>query len=208
LGHTVGWRSISWRLITGFEPFGGAGLNPSQLLVEELAKEKLLGVDLKTAILPVEFDRAAEILLAKINEISPSVVICFGQAEGRSAITPEKIAINLDDARIADNSGDLRKQQEIEVGGADGHFSTLPVEKMVLAINEAGVAASLSLSAGSFVCNHIFYRMQQALLGRGIRSGFVHLPLVPEQSAQFPNQPTMSLNQMISAAKAAILSTL
>ena len=195
-------------LVTGFEPFGGASLNPSQLLVEELAKEKLPGVDLKTAILPVEFDRAAETLLAKINEFSPSVVICFGQAEGRSTITPEKVAINLDDARIADNSGDLRKQQEIEVGGADGHFSTLPVEKMVLAINEAGVAASLSLSAGSFVCNHIFYRMQQALLGRGIRSGFVHLPLVPEQSAQFPNQPTMSLNQMISAAKAAILSTL
>ncbi|MEY3714593.1 MAG: hypothetical protein RJB59_396 [Actinomycetota bacterium] len=195
-------------LVTGFEPFGGASLNPSQLLVEELAKEKLPGVDLKTAILPVEFDRAAETLLAKINEFSPSVVICFGQAEGRSTITPEKIAINLDDARIADNSGDLRKQQEIEVGGADGHFSTLPVEKMVLAINEAGVAASLSLSAGSFVCNHIFYRMQQALLGRGIKSGFVHLPLVPEQSAQFPNQPTMSLNQMISAAKAAILSTL
>lgn len=195
-------------LVTGFEPFGGASLNPSQLLVEELAKEKLPGVDLKTAILPVEFDRAAETLLAKINEFSPSVVICFGQAEGRSMITPEKIAINLDDARIADNSGNLRKQQEIEVGGADGHFSTLPVEKMVLAINEAGVAASLSLSAGSFVCNHIFYRMQQALLGRGIKSGFVHLPLVPEQSAQFPNQPTMSLNQMISAAKAAILSTL
>ena len=195
-------------LVTGFEPFGGASLNPSELLVEELAKEKLPGVDLKTAILPVEFDRAAETLLAKINEFSPSVVICFGQAEGRSTITPEKIAINLDDARIADNSGDLRKQQEIEVGGADGHFSTLPVEKMVLAINEAGVAASLSLSAGSFVCNHIFYRMQQALLGRGIKSGFVHLPLVPEQSAQFPNQPTMSLNQMISAAKAAILSTL
>lgn len=195
-------------LVTGFEPFGGASLNPSQLLVEELAKEKLPGVDLKTAILPVEFDRAAETLLAKINEFSPSVVICFGQAEGRSTITPEKIAINLDDARIADNSGDLRKQQEIEVGGADGHFSTLPVEKMVLAINEAGVAASLSLSAGSFVCNHIFYRMQQALLGRGIKSGFVHLPLVSEQSAQFPNQPTMSLNQMISAAKAAILSTL
>lgn len=195
-------------LVTGFEPFGGASLNPSQLLVEELAKEKLPGVDLKTAILPVEFDRAAETLLAKIHEFSPSVVICFGQAEGRSTITPEKIAINLDDARIADNSGNLRKQQEIEVGGADGHFSTLPVEKMVCAINEAGVAASLSLSAGSFVCNHIFYCMQEALLGRGIKSGFVHLPLVPEQSAQFPNQPTMSLNQMISAAKAAILSTL
>ncbi len=195
-------------LVTGFEPFGGASLNPSQLLVEELAKQKLPGVDLITAILPVEFDRAAEILLAKIQEFSPNMVISFGQAEGRSSITPEKIAINLDDARIADNSGDARKQKEIVTGGADGYFSTLPVEKIVSALNEAGVPANLSLSAGSFVCNHIFYRMQHALLGQGIKSGFIHLPLVPEQSAEFPNQPTLSLEQMLVGAKAAILSTL
>ncbi len=195
-------------LVTGFEPFGGASLNPSQLLVEELAKQELPGIDLITAILPVEFDRAGEILLAKIQEFSPSVVISFGQAEGRSSITPEKIAINLDDARIADNSGDARKQNEIVTGGADGYFSTLPVEKIVSALNEAGVPANLSLSAGSFVCNHIFYRMQHALLGQGIKSGFIHLPLVPEQSAEFPNQPTLSLEQMLAGAKAAILSTL
>ncbi len=195
-------------LVTGFEPFGGASLNPSQLLVEELAKQELPGIDLITAILPVEFDRAGEILLAKIQEFSPSVVISFGQAEGRSSITPEKIAINLDDARIADNSGDARKQKEIVAGGADGYFSTLPVEKIVSALNEAGVPANLSLSAGSFVCNHIFYRMQHALLGQGIKSGFIHLPLVPEQSAEFPNQPTLSLEQMLAGAKAAILSTL
>ena len=195
-------------LVTGFEPFGGASLNPSQLLVEELAKQELPGIDLITAILPVEFDRATEILLAKIQEFSPSVVITFGQADGRSSITPEKIAINLDDARIADNSGDARKQKEIVAGGADGYFSTLPVEKIVSALNEAGVPANLSLSAGSFVCNHIFYRMQHALLGQGIKSGFIHLPLVPEQSAEFPNQPTLSLEQMLVGAKAAILSTL
>jgi len=195
-------------LVTGFEPFGGASLNPSQLLVEELAKQELPGIDLITAILPVEFDRATEILLAKIQEFSPSVVISFGQAEGRSSITPEKIAINLDDARIADNSGDARKQNEIVTGGADGYFSTLPVEKIVSALNEAGVPANLSLSAGSFVCNHIFYRMQHALLGQGIKSGFIHLPLVPEQSAEFPNQPTLLLEQMLVGAKAAILSTL
>ena len=195
-------------LVTGFEPFGGASLNPSQLLVEELAKQELPGIDLITAILPVEFDRATEILLAKIQEFSPSVVITFGQAEGRSSITPEKIAINLDDARIADNSGDARKQKEIVAGGADGYFSTLPVEKIVSALNEAGVPANLSLSAGSFVCNHIFYRMQHALLGQGIKSGFIHLPLVPEQSAEFPNQPTLLLEQMLVGAKAAILSTL
>jgi pyroglutamyl-peptidase len=195
-------------LVTGFEPFGGASLNPSQLLVEKLAKENLPDVDLSTVILPVEFDRAAQLLLSTINEISPEVVICFGQAEGRSSITPEKIAINLDDARIADNSGDARKQKAIVVGGADGYFSTLPLERMVSAINDAGVPASLSLSAGSFVCNHIFYRMQHALLGQGIQSGFIHLPLVPEQSAEFPNQPTISLDQMLTGAKAVILSTL
>ena len=195
-------------LVTGFEPFGGASLNPSQLLVEELAKEKLPGVDLATVLLPVEFDRAAEILLEEIEKHSPQIVISFGQAEGRSSITPEKIAINLDDARIADNSGDARKQRAIVTGGADGYFSTLPVEKMVFAINEAGVPANLSLSAGSFVCNHIFYRMQNALQGKGIQSGFIHLPLVPEQSAEFPNQPTMSLDKMLTGAKAAILSTL
>jgi pyroglutamyl-peptidase len=195
-------------LVTGFEPFGGASLNPSQLLVEKLAKENLPGVDLNTAILPVEFDRAAEILLAKIQEFSPNVVICFGQAEGRSSITPEKIAINLDDARIADNSGDARKQRAIVPNGADGYFSTLPVEKIVSELNEAAVSASLSLSAGSFVCNHIFYRMQHALLGQGIKSGFIHLPLVPEQSQEFPNQPAVPLDQMLIGAKAAILSTL
>lgn len=195
-------------LITGFEPFGGASLNPSQLLVEKLAKENLPGVELSTVILPVEFDRASELLLSTIKEISPKVVICFGQAEGRSSITPEKIAINLDDARIADNSGDARKQKAIVVGGADGYFSTLPLEKMLSALNTAEVPASLSLSAGSFVCNHIFYRMQNALLGQGVKSGFIHLPLVPEQSGEFPNQPTISLDQMLIGAKAVILSTL
>jgi pyroglutamyl-peptidase len=195
-------------LVTGFEPFGGASLNPSKLLVEKLAKEKLPGVDLNTAILPVEFDRAAEILLVKIQEFSPNAVICFGQAEGRSSITPEKIAINLDDARIADNSGDARKQRAIVLNGADGYFSTLPVEKIVSELNKAGVPANISLSAGSFVCNHIFYRMQHALLGQGIKSGFIHLPLVPEQSQEVPNQPTVPLDQMLIGAKAAILSTL
>ncbi|MBU3692265.1 MAG: pyroglutamyl-peptidase I [Candidatus Nanopelagicaceae bacterium] len=195
-------------LISGFEPFGGATLNPSQLLVEKLAEEKLPGVDLSTVILPVEFDRAAEILISKIKNLSPKVVISFGQAEGRSAFTPEKIAINLDDARIADNSGDARKQKRILEDGADGYFSTLPVEKIVSEINEQGVPSSLSLSAGSFVCNHIFYRMQHALLGQDIKSGFIHLPLVSEQSEEFPNQPTMSLDQMLVGAKTAILSTL
>lgn len=195
-------------LVTGFEPFGGATLNPSQLLVERLAKESLPGVELHTLILPVEFDKSASNLLAAIKSIDPEVVISFGQAEGRSTITPEKIAINLDDARIADNGGDQRQNQSILKTGADGYFSTLPVEKMVSELTQIGVPSALSLSAGSFVCNHIFYLMQHELRETKIKSGFVHLPLVPEQSAQFPNQPTMSLNEMVRGAKAVILSTL
>ncbi len=195
-------------LVTGFEPFGGATLNPSQLLVERLAKESLPGVELHTLILPVEFDKSASNLLAAIKSIDPEVVISFGQAEGRSAITPERIAINLDDARIADNGGDQRQNQPILKTGADGYFSTLPVEKMVSELTQIGVPSALSLSAGSFVCNHIFYLMQHELRETKIKSGFVHLPLVPEQSAQFPNQPTMSLNEMVRGAKAVILSTL
>ena len=195
-------------LVTGFEPFGGATLNPSQLLVERLANETLPGVELYTLVLPVEFEKSAINLLAAIKSIDPEVVISFGQAEGRSAITPERIAINLDDARIADNGGDQRQNQPILKTGADGYFSTLPVEKMVSELTQTGVQSALSLSAGSFVCNHIFYLMQHELRETKIKSGFVHLPLVPEQSAQFPNQPTMSLNEMVRGAKAVILSTL
>lgn len=195
-------------LISGFEPFGGASLNPSQLLVEHLKNEDISGVDLHTTVLPVEFDRAAEILLAEIRKVSPDVVISFGQAEGRASITPEKIAINLDSARIPDNTGDQRQNQKIIADGADGYFSTLPLEKILISLQKIGVASSLSLSAGSFVCNHIFYRLQHELLSTGIKSGFVHLPLIPEQSHEFPNQPTMSLDEMVKGAKAVILSTL
>ena len=195
-------------LVSGFEPFGGASLNPSQLLVERLAKESIPGVELRALVLPVEFDKAAERLLAEVKEFSPHVVMSFGQAEGRSAITPEKIAINLDSARIPDNAGDQRQNRPIRENGADGYFSTLPVEKMVSALNKIGVASSLSLSAGSFVCNHIFYALQHELKGLRINSGFVHLPLVPEQSNQFPNQPTMPLDEMLKGAKELISSCL
>lgn len=195
-------------LISGFEPFGGAKLNPSQLLVEQLAKENIPGVDLRTIVLPVEFDQAAKLLLAEIEKVNPDVVVAFGQAEGRSAITPEKIAINLDDARIPDNSGDQRQSRKIAEDGADGYFSTLPIEKIVDSIKQEKISSSVSLSAGAFVCNHVFYVMQHQLLGSTVKSGFVHVPLVAEQAAEFPNQPTMTLDELVRGAKAVILSTL
>ena len=192
-------------LVSGFEPFGGAKLNPSELLVRELRRIEFDNIQLSTIVLPVEFDRAAELLLRTVKELNPKVVIAFGQAEGRTAITPEKIAINLDDARIPDNSGEQRKNKLIDEEGNDGYFSTLPIEKMVEAIKASGYPAEISLSAGAFVCNHIFYSLQKELRDSDIRSGFVHLPLVAEQSDEFPGEFTMELSEMVSAARAAII---
>jgi len=195
-------------LISGFKPFGGATLNPSELLVNVLERDQIPGVELFTVILPVEFDRSAEILLEKVKQIQPNLVIAFGQAEGRTAINPEKFAINLDDARIPDNSGDERKDVVIDKNGSDSYVTTLPIEMMVDAMKRAGHPADISLSAGAFVCNHIFYKLQKTLSGSNIRSGFVHLPLVTEQSTEFPGKFTMDLKDMVSATKAAILSAL
>ena len=195
-------------LISGFKPFGGATLNPSELLVNVLERDQIPGVELFTVVLPVEFDRSAEILLEKVKQIQPDLVIAFGQAEGRTAINPEKIAINLDDARIPDNSGDERKDVVIDKNGSDNYVTTLPIEMMVDAMKRAGYPADISLSAGAFVCNHIFYKLQKTLSGSNIRSGFVHLPLVTEQSSEFPGKFTMDLEDMVSATKAAILSAL
>ena len=195
-------------LISGFKPFGGATLNPSELLVNVLERDQIPGVELFTVILPVEFDRSAEILLEKVKQIQPDLVIAFGQAEGRTAINPEKFAINLDDARIPDNSGDERKDVVIDKNGSDSYVTTLPIEMMVDAMKRAGYPAEISLSAGAFVCNHIFYKLQKTLSGSNIRSGFVHLPLVTEQSSEFPGKFTMDLEDMVSATKVAILSAL
>ena len=195
-------------LISGFEPFGGSDLNSSQLVVEAISKESFSGVELSSVILPVEFDKAAKVLFSKVRELDPEIVISFGQAEGRKAITPEKIAINLDSARIPDNAGELRVNKVIIEAGADGYFSTLPIEKMVVAVKECGLDGEISLSAGAFLCNHIFYHLQHQLLERGIKSGFVHLPLVNEQLAQYPDQPSWTLEDLIRGVKAAILSAI
>ena len=195
-------------LISGFEPFGGSNLNSSQLVVEAISKESFSGLDLFTVILPVEFGKAADVLLSKVKEIDPEIIVAFGQAEGRKALTPEKIAINLDSARIPDNAGELRVNKVIIEKGADGYFSTLPIEKMVEAVKECGLESEVSLSAGAFLCNHIFYHLQHKLLESGVKSGFVHLPLVNEQIVQYPNQPSWALKDLVQGVRAAILSTL
>jgi pyroglutamyl-peptidase len=184
-------------LLTGFEPFGSATSNPSGEIVKQISGDNIV-----TAILPVAYTQSAERLLALIAEHNPDVVISLGQAEGRTQITPEKVAINLDDARLADNEGVMRNDVKILEDGPDAYFSTLPIKEIVEAIKAAGVPAAVSLSAGAFLCNHIFYVAQNRLKGTKVRSGFIHVPLMDEQAGEFPGLPTMQLDQMVKAVRA------
>jgi pyroglutamyl-peptidase len=184
-------------LLTGFEPFGTATSNPSGEIVKQISGDNIV-----TAILPVAYAQSAERLLALIAEHNPDVVICLGQAEGRTHISPERIAINLDDARLADNEGVIRNDVPIVAGGPVAYESTLPIKEIVKAINDAGVPAAVSLSAGAFLCNHVFYVAQSKFAGTHVRSGFVHVPLMDSQAPEFPGLPTMPLDQMVIAVRA------
>ena len=183
-------------LLTGFEPFGKATLNPSGEIIKQISGENIV-----TAILPVAYAQSAERLLQLIAEHNPDVVISLGQAEGRTQITPERIAINLDDARLADNQGVIRNDVPIIAGGPVAYESTLPIKEIVKAINDAGVPAAVSLSAGAFLCNHVFYLAQDYFKETNVRSGFVHVPLMDEQGPEFPGLPTMPLDQMVKAIR-------
>jgi pyroglutamyl-peptidase len=184
-------------LLTGFEPFGTATSNPSGEIVKQISGDNIV-----TVILPVAYTQSAQQLLALIAQHNPDVVICLGQAEGRTSITPEKIAINLDDARLADNEGVVRNDVKIIDGGPDAYFSTLPLSAMVDAIKAQGIPAAVSLSAGAFLCNHVFYVAQNKFAGTKVRSGFVHVPLMDSQAPEFPGLPTMPLDQMVTAVRA------
>ena len=184
-------------LLTGFEPFGTATSNPSGEIVKQISGDNIV-----TAILPVAYAQSAEHLLSLIKQHNPDVVICLGQAEGRTQITPEKVAINLDDARLADNEGVLRNDVKIIEHGPDAYFSTLPVKDMVEAMKAQGIPAAVSLSAGAFLCNHVFYVAQNKFAGSNVRSGFVHVPLMDSQAPEFPGLPTMPLDQMVIAVRA------
>jgi len=183
-------------LLTGFEPFGKATLNPSGEIVKQISGDNIV-----TAILSVAYTQSAERLLALIAEHKPDVVICLGQAEGRTHISPERIAINLDDARLADNEGVIRNDVPIIAGGPVAYESTLPIKDIVKAINDTGVPAAVSLSAGAFLCNHVFYVAQDHFKDTKVRSGFVHVPLMDEQAGEFPGLPTMPLDQMVKAVR-------
>jgi pyroglutamyl-peptidase len=191
-------------LLTGFEPFAGASLNPSEQIVNTLKAREIEGIELHTAVLPVVFTESSELLRHLIKLHKPNVVVCLGQAEGRREISFERVAINLDDARLVDNAGRVVLDQPVVAGGPSAHFTTLPVKEMVAAVRAESIAAGLSTTAGTFVCNHIFYAMQNELAETSVVSGFIHVPLMPEQAGEFEGLPTMPLDQQVRAIEVAI----
>lgn len=188
-------------LLTGFEPFDKAAVNPSWEAVRQLDGVTLSeGVTMVARCLPCAFASAAEILLQLINELQPAMVIATGLGPGRSDISIERVAINVNDARIPDNLGAQPIDTAVVAGGPAAYFSTLPIKGMVKAVRDAGIAASVSQTAGTFVCNQVFYRLQHALAGTGVRSGFIHVPGLPESG-----EPSMALSTIVEGLRVATL---
>ena len=163
-------------LLTGFEPFDQDVVNPSWEAVRQLDGVQLDDdVRIVARRLPCAFATASECLLQLISELRPAMVIATGLAPGRSEISIERVAINVNDARIPDNLGEQPIDTEVGVGGPAAYFSTLPIKAMARAVREAGIAVAVSQTAGTFVCNQVFYRLQHELAGSGVRSGFIHV---------------------------------
>jgi pyroglutamyl-peptidase len=195
-------------LLTGFEPFGGEAVNPSADVAHALHGSIVAGHEVVAIELPCEFERSLVVLDDAIKTHNPPLVLALGQAATRNEICVERVAINLDDARIPDNAGAEPIDAPVVWGGPAAYFATLPVKAMVAALREAGVPASISYSAGTYVCNHVFYWLQHRLTGTEVRSGFVHLPLLPSQAARRPGQPSMGLQLMIDGVRLALQTAL
>ncbi|QIM64084.1 pyroglutamyl-peptidase I [Frederiksenia canicola] len=189
-------------LITGFEPFGGENINPSWEVAKILAKQP----HIDAVQLPCVFDRSLDVLREKIQTLQPDVVICIGQAGGRSSIEIERVAINLNDASIPDNQGNQPIDTAIVPHAPAAYFTTLPAKAMVQAVKNAGVPASLSLSAGSYVCNHAMFGLLHFLAENfpQTRGGFIHIPFLPEQGVQHRNAPTMALDTLVKGLNIAV----
>jgi len=192
-------------LITGFEPFGGETLNPSWEVVKQLDGMIIDNCRVVARQLPCVFGESLEVLNAAIDALQPSVVLAIGQAGGRVDVTIERVAINVDDARIPDNRGQQPVDVAIVPDGPAAWFSTLPIKAMVEALREAGIPASVSQTAGTFVCNHVMYGVLHKLADRPeVKGGFIHIPYLPEQAAAHPGAPSMATHTLKKGLEIAI----
>jgi pyroglutamyl-peptidase len=181
-------------LVTGFEPFGGDAINPSSLAVEKLRK-RYGSLVVHTATLPCSFGRSTGVLRKAIDKVKPDIVLCVGLAGGRSELCLERVGINVQDARIRDNDGKQPIDKPVVKGGPVAHFATLPIKACVAAMRQAGLPATVSNTAGTFVCNHILYALMDIASRHPtpLRGGFLHVPYAPEQIAKVGTAPSMAI---------------
>jgi pyroglutamyl-peptidase len=189
-------------LVTGFEPFGGDGINPSAEIVRALNGHVIAGRNVVGAVLPCVFRESARELARLVRRHQPVAVIATGLAGGRAEVTPERVAINVDDARIADNAGGEPIDRPIARGGPAAYWSRLPIKAIVAALRQRGIPAAVSQTAGTFVCNHVFYSLMHGLRNQPrMRAGFIHVPYLPELARNGqPCLPQQKLNEAIAVA--------
>jgi pyroglutamyl-peptidase len=193
-------------LLTAFDPFGGDKVNPA-LEAVKLIPQRVAGAEIIKLEVPTVFHKSIEKVASAIRAQRPDAVLCVGQAGGRFDLTPERVAINVDDARIPDNEGNQPIDQPIFNDGAPAYFATLPIKAMVQAIRAVGLPASISNTAGTFVCNHLMYGVLYTLAKEfpGVRGGFIHVPFIPEQVVSRPApSPYMALADIAHGLEAAL----
>ena len=190
-------------LLCAFDPFGGESVNPALMAVGQVSFE---GVDLRKTEVPTVFYKSVALVCNIIDEFKPDAVIMIGQAGGRDKITPERVAINVSDARIADNEGNMPCDEPIREGAPAAYFSTLPIKDIKAALDSAEIPCAISNSAGTFVCNHLMYGVLNHIEKRGLHTlaGFIHIPFLPEQTAQKEGVASLPLEIDVKAIELAI----
>ena len=196
-------------LLTGFQAFGGEQENPSWQAVSALHGTRIAGHRVVARELPVAFGDALKALRVALRDTRPALAVCVGQAGGRAQISLERVAINVDDARIPDNAGKQPVDVPVVAGGPAAYFATLPIKAMRQALQEAGFPAEISQTAGTFVCNHVFYGLMHALRAqRHVRAGFIHLPYSPAQATRHPGAPSLAVETATGALRIALQAAL
>lgn len=196
-------------LLTGFDAFGGESVNPSWEAVARLDGAHIARHTVVTAQLPTVFGDALDCLARHLEQHRPRLVVCVGQAAGRPALSLERAALNVDDARIPDNAGEQPVDEPIAPGGPAAYFTTLPIKACLAALHAAGIPAVVSNSAGTFVCNHVFYGLMHMLSGHaGVSGGFVHIPYAPEQAVAKKDAPSMALDVVVAGLRVIVETSL
>ena len=192
-------------LVTAFDPFGGETVNPAQMAVDRLP-DNIGGHEICKMIVPTVFGLSGDLVTAEMERVQPDAVISVGQAGSRKAVTPERVAINIMDARITDNAGVRPQDEPVIPDGPAAYFSTLPVKAMVESINAAGLSGQISNTAGTFVCNQLLYRVLHYAAQHmpQTKCCFIHVPYIPEQVREKPDMPSMELEDIVRALTAAV----